>query len=287
MIMKVRTFCSCSLHRQPHSSSRSAAATTTVSYQATCRACAVAQRIAVQPSARNLLRQREHQRIGHASFQVATFNVCGFGCLHRNVTFDDGSTLDPGRGQPSGPRLHLAGEFRPARLSAARRESSFWRSRRRSSEEQVGWRARAGPGAAPSRSTAASRSQDVGEHHALEGRVLGAWATALPGVSQTPADQEDRLFARMTIFDNIDLSLERRRSSASTEGLRNLEGAPGCQGLLTLVDRDDRRLDGIGFYDSAESARRAEELLGHVLPESDLEDLGRALPRRATPGCSR
>jgi hypothetical protein len=31
--------------------------------------------------------------IGHASFQVATFNVCGFGCHHRNVMFDDGSTL--------------------------------------------------------------------------------------------------------------------------------------------------------------------------------------------------
>lgn len=31
--------------------------------------------------------------IGHASSQVATFNVCGFGCHHRNVTFDDGSTL--------------------------------------------------------------------------------------------------------------------------------------------------------------------------------------------------
>ncbi len=31
--------------------------------------------------------------IGHASFQVVTFNVCGFGCHHRTVTFDDGSTL--------------------------------------------------------------------------------------------------------------------------------------------------------------------------------------------------
>ena len=31
--------------------------------------------------------------IGHASLQVVTFNVCGFGCHHRNVTFDDGSTL--------------------------------------------------------------------------------------------------------------------------------------------------------------------------------------------------
>jgi hypothetical protein len=31
--------------------------------------------------------------IGHASYQVVTFNACGFGCPFRTVTFDDGSTL--------------------------------------------------------------------------------------------------------------------------------------------------------------------------------------------------
>jgi hypothetical protein len=31
--------------------------------------------------------------IGHASYQVVTFNACGFGCHLRTVTFDDGSTL--------------------------------------------------------------------------------------------------------------------------------------------------------------------------------------------------
>lgn len=31
--------------------------------------------------------------IGHASYQVVTFNACGFGCHLRAVTFDDGSTL--------------------------------------------------------------------------------------------------------------------------------------------------------------------------------------------------
>lgn len=31
--------------------------------------------------------------IGHAAYQVVTFNVCGFGCHVRTVTFDDGSTL--------------------------------------------------------------------------------------------------------------------------------------------------------------------------------------------------
>lgn len=31
--------------------------------------------------------------IGHSDFQVVTFNACGFGCHHRLVMFDDGSTL--------------------------------------------------------------------------------------------------------------------------------------------------------------------------------------------------
>jgi len=31
--------------------------------------------------------------IGHAGYQVVTFNACGFGCHHRTVGFDDGSTL--------------------------------------------------------------------------------------------------------------------------------------------------------------------------------------------------
>lgn len=32
-------------------------------------------------------------QLGHSANQVATFNVCGFGCHVRTVTFDDGSTL--------------------------------------------------------------------------------------------------------------------------------------------------------------------------------------------------
>jgi hypothetical protein len=31
--------------------------------------------------------------IGHASYQVVNFSACGFGCHHRTVYFDDGSTL--------------------------------------------------------------------------------------------------------------------------------------------------------------------------------------------------
>ena len=93
------------------------------------------------------------------------------------------------------------------------------------------------------------------------------------------------MFARVTIFDNLDLSLEREALEwASTEGVRISRALPGYQGLLTLVDRDERRLVGIGFYDSAESARQAEELLGQVLPESVPEDLRRALPMKSYAG---
>ncbi len=55
-------------------------------------------------------------------------------------------------------------------------------------------------------------------------------------------------FARVTIFDEVDLSLEKEALEwISTEELRILRALPGYQGLLTLLDHDNRRLVGIGF----------------------------------------
>jgi hypothetical protein len=39
------------------------------------------------------LRSESISGIGHAAYQVVTFNACGFGCHLRTVSFDDGSTL--------------------------------------------------------------------------------------------------------------------------------------------------------------------------------------------------
>ena len=92
-------------------------------------------------------------------------------------------------------------------------------------------------------------------------------------------------FARMTIFDNVDLNLEREALAwTSTEGLRISSALPGYRGLLTLLDRDNRRLVGIRFYGTADSARQGAKLLGQMLPESLPEDLRRALPKESYTG---
>jgi hypothetical protein len=93
------------------------------------------------------------------------------------------------------------------------------------------------------------------------------------------------MFARVTIYDDVDLGLEREALEwASTQG-RGMSGAlPGYQGLLTLVDRDDRRIVGISFYEGAEDARQADGLLSDVLPESLPEELRRALPTQSYVG---
>ena len=93
------------------------------------------------------------------------------------------------------------------------------------------------------------------------------------------------MFARVTIFDDVDLDLEQEALAwASTQGFRISRALPGYQGLLTLVDRDARRLVGIGFYDSADDARQADSLLRQVPPESIPEDLRRALPEQSRVG---
>jgi hypothetical protein len=93
------------------------------------------------------------------------------------------------------------------------------------------------------------------------------------------------VYARVTIFDDVDLSLEREALAwAQTEGLRISKALPGYQGLLTLVDRADRRLVGIGFYATAEDARQVDSLFPETLAESLPEELRRALPTQSSVG---
>ena len=93
------------------------------------------------------------------------------------------------------------------------------------------------------------------------------------------------MFARLSIFDDVDLSLEEQaREWMTTEGLRLSRALPGYQGLMTLIDRDSRRVVGIGLYDNEENARQADELLNQAPPESLPEELRRALPARSFVG---
>jgi hypothetical protein len=93
------------------------------------------------------------------------------------------------------------------------------------------------------------------------------------------------MFARVTTFEDVDLSLEREALAwTSTEGRRISRAIPGYRGLLTLLDRDDRRLLGIGFYGSSDDAWQADRLLRALRPESMPEELRRAIPTRALLG---
>jgi hypothetical protein len=93
------------------------------------------------------------------------------------------------------------------------------------------------------------------------------------------------MFARLTIFEDLDLSLERQFLDwASTEGLRFSRELPGYQGLLTLIDREHRRLVGLGLYDSAENLEASHEIMDGAPPDSMPEAFKRALPRRSFVG---
>jgi hypothetical protein len=70
------------------------------------------------------------------------------------------------------------------------------------------------------------------------------------------------MFARLTVYENVDLEV----ADKVKEFMEELEDdpfgeLPGYRGSMTLVDRDNARLVGIGFYASAGQAREADELL--------------------------
>lgn len=62
------------------------------------------------------------------------------------------------------------------------------------------------------------------------------------------------MYARVTMFEDLDLAMsEKFMAWAKEDGLRLSRQLPGYQGLLTLVDRENRRLVGIGLYDTREN----------------------------------
>ena len=70
------------------------------------------------------------------------------------------------------------------------------------------------------------------------------------------------MFARLSFYENVDLNL----TDQVKEWMAGLEsdpfsGLPGYRGSMTLVDRDNARLVGIGFYASAGQAQEADTLL--------------------------
>ena len=70
------------------------------------------------------------------------------------------------------------------------------------------------------------------------------------------------MFARLTVYENVDVDLadqvKQWIEALETDPFAEL---PGYRGSMTLVDRDNARLVGIGFYASAGDAREADALL--------------------------
>ncbi len=80
------------------------------------------------------------------------------------------------------------------------------------------------------------------------------------------------MFARLTVYENVDLDL----ADQVKEWMDGLDadpfGAlPGYRGSMTLVDRDNARLVGIGFYASAGDAQEAEALVGALYQQARTE----------------
>jgi hypothetical protein len=70
------------------------------------------------------------------------------------------------------------------------------------------------------------------------------------------------MFARLSIYENVDLNLaDRVKHWMESSGVDPFGDLPGYRGSMTLVDRDNARLVGIGFYASAGQAREAEAML--------------------------
>jgi hypothetical protein len=77
------------------------------------------------------------------------------------------------------------------------------------------------------------------------------------------------MVARLSIYENVDLELadqlKQWAEATETDPFREL---PGYRGSMTLVDRDNARLVGIGFYASAGQAQEADTLLTTVFEEA-------------------
>jgi hypothetical protein len=76
------------------------------------------------------------------------------------------------------------------------------------------------------------------------------------------------MFARLSIYENVDLDLA-DQVGQWFEGMQNdpFRDLPGYHGAMTLVDRDNARLVGIGFYESAGQAQKAETLLTTIFED--------------------
>ena len=84
------------------------------------------------------------------------------------------------------------------------------------------------------------------------------------------------MYARVTIFDAVEARLRgETRTWVDTESQRLERERPGYQGVLTLVDGENRRTPRIHLFDNEEHAREAHAILDGDPPASLPESSGR------------
>ncbi len=85
------------------------------------------------------------------------------------------------------------------------------------------------------------------------------------------------MFARLSIYENVDVDLadliKQFMDTLETDPFGEL---PGYRGSMTLLDRDNARLVGIGFYASAGQAQEADALLT-TLPDTLADQVPEAI----------
>jgi hypothetical protein len=82
------------------------------------------------------------------------------------------------------------------------------------------------------------------------------------------------MFARLSIYANVDLDVaDRVKTWMEAQEADPFAGLPGYRGSMTLVDRDNARVVGIGFYDSAGDAAEAEAAIAKLDHSALPEDL--------------
>ena len=70
------------------------------------------------------------------------------------------------------------------------------------------------------------------------------------------------MFARLTVYENVDIALaDQVKQWVESLDADPFDRLPGYRGSMTLVDRDNARLVGVGFYASAGQAKEADALL--------------------------
>jgi hypothetical protein len=77
------------------------------------------------------------------------------------------------------------------------------------------------------------------------------------------------MVARLTVYENVDVDLtDMVRQWFETLDANPFGDLPGYRGSMTLVDRDNARLVGIGFYASAGDAQEADALVDGAFEEA-------------------